>query len=129
MNNLECEHGEPKGRDYCAICRYQTRIEHEKRLEAALASKQEWTDAAACFIMNKVLAGETVTADTLVNAVGLPAGEIATNHNNAIGALFNRMAKQGAIAEVGQIRSVRESNCGRKITVWGRNPERLKRGN
>ena len=128
MKELECEHGEPKGRDYCAICRYQTRAEHERKLAAALAVKTEWVDAAACFIMNKVLTGNTVTADTLVQAVGLPAGEIATNHNNAIGALFNRMARQGAIAEVGRVKSNRESNCGRKISVWGRNPERLKHG-
>ena len=78
--------------------------------------------------MNQVLTGLTVTADTLVQAVGLPAGEIATNHNNAIGALFNRMARQGAIAEVGEVRSSRPSNMGRKITVWGRNPERVSHG-
>ena len=121
----ECPHGEPKGSEYCAICRYQTRIEQERKLAAALAAKQEWVDAAACFIMTKVLTGYTVTADTLIDAVGLPAGEIATNHNNAIGALFNRMARQGAIVEVDQVRSTRPSNMGRKITVWGRNPERF----
>ena len=125
----ECPHGEPKGFDYCGICRYQIRIEQDRKLAAALAAKQSWVDAAACFIINKVLAGDTVTADTLVDAVGLPAGEVATNHNNAIGALFNRMAKQGAIAEVGRVRSTRPSNMGRKISIWGRNPERVKRGN
>jgi hypothetical protein len=124
----ECEHGEPKGADYCGICRYQIRHEQERKLAAALAAKQTWVDAAACFIINKVFNGETVTADTLIDAVGLPAGEVATNHNNAIGALFNRMARQGAIAEVGRVRSTRPSNMGRKISVWGRNPERLKRG-
>lgn len=124
----ECQHGEPKGSDYCAICRYQIRTQQEQKLAAALAAKQEWTDLAACFVMDHVLRGDTVTADTLVAAIGLPAGEIATNHNNAIGALFNRMARQGAIAEVGQVRSTRPSNMGRKISVWGRNPERLKHG-
>ena len=123
-----CQHGEPKGSDYCGICRYQIRTQQEQKLAAALASKQEWADMAACFIMNQVLTGLTVTADTLVQAVGLPAGEIATNHNNAIGALFNRMARQGAIAEVGEVRSSRPSNMGRKITVWGRNPERVSHG-
>ena len=123
-----CQHGEPKGSDYCGICRYQIRTQQEQKLAAALASKQEWVDMAACFIMNQVLTGLTVTADTLVEAVGLPAGEIAPHHNNAIGALFNRMARQGAIAEVGEVRSSRPSNMGRKITVWGRNPERVSHG-
>lgn len=124
----ECKHGEPKGYDYCGICRYQIRVEHERKLAAALEANQNWVDMAACHIMNKVLAGDTVTADTLITAVGLPAGEIATNHNNAIGALFNRLARNGAIVEVGRVKSTRATNCGRKISVWGRNPERVKRG-
>jgi len=125
---MECEHGEPKGADWCAICRHEIRTQQEKTLAATLTAKQDWVDAASCFIMNRVLTGDTVTADTLIDAVGLPAGIIATNHNNAIGALFNRMARQGAIAEVGRVRSNRPSNMGRKISIWGRNPERLKHG-
>lgn len=120
----ECPHGEPKGFDYCAICLYAAK----QKLAAALAAKELWADKATCFIFNEVLAGRTVTADQVVEAVGLPAGEVATDKNNALGALFNRMSKHGVIVEVGQVKSSRGSNLGRKITVWGRNPDRVRRG-
>ena len=115
---MECIHGEPKGPEWCAYCLYAAK----KKLEAAARAKPVWIDTAVCFIFGRVLDGYTVTADDVVEAVGLPAGEVATDKNNALGAVFNHMSYYGGIVAVGEVRSTRASNCGRKITVWARNP-------
>jgi hypothetical protein len=57
--------------------------------------------------------GLEVTADDLVEAIGLPDG-----HPNQIGALFARWAQSGFIRLSGVRRSHRDSNHARQIRVW-----------
>ena len=128
MDVLECEHGEPRGSKYCALCRYKQKVKHETALAAALAAKQEWTDVATLYLINSVCDGLEISADDLIQAVGLPSGETVTNCNNAVGALFHKWAKCGFIVESGRVRSNRASNCGREIRVWKRNKDRDNRG-
>ena len=128
MESLECEHGEPRGSKYCALCRYKQKIEHERLLAATLAAKQEWTDAATLYLINSVCDGLEISADDLINAVGLPSGETVSNGNNAVGALFHKWSHCGFIVEAGRVRSSRASNCGREIRVWKLNKDRNNRG-
>ena len=57
--------------------------------------------------------GHEITADTLIDAIGLPDG-----HPNQIGALFSKWAQAGFIRLVKGRASHRNSNHARQIKVW-----------
>ena len=63
--------------------------------------------------------GHRFTADNVVAELGTP-NDIATNRNNAIGALFTAARKAGLIEPDGYRPSTRPESHGRVIAVWVR---------
>lgn len=85
-------------------------------LAAANRSRDlEWAERADLWL--RTLAGweivQPITADDLIEAVGLPAGS-----ENQIGARFQAWRKAGYIRQAGVETSKRPSNHGRLLRAW-----------
>jgi hypothetical protein len=98
----------------------QAEAERLKTLGQGLAIEgaERWHDAALRWI-SKHPAGEVLSADDLVDAIGLP-NVSDTNRNNAVGACITAAAKSGLIERVGWKKSERKLGHGRVIAVWRR---------
>ena len=78
-----------------------------------------WTDAAMRWF-TRLEAGAWVTADDLIEAIGLPNESVA-NRNNSVGAVFSGAAKAGLIEPTNQVvKSSRRESHARRIVVWRR---------
>lgn len=116
----ECDHGEPRGPRYCALCRTtsaQNRAVGETK--ALNAADQEWKTRARNAINYLAHLG-TFTSEDVIARAGLPRGETATNANNAVGALISAEARAGRIRKVGYTQSARPTSHGATITIWER---------
>ena len=118
-----CEHGEPNGPKYCALCRRAnarqviTATPGELMTEA-LQAKELWVVQAELAVKQLVNTRQQFTADDLVNLVGLPRGVEVVNGNNAIGALFRKLSNQNVIRPIGWAKSARADNHGRQVRIW-----------
>lgn len=84
----------------------------------AAMSAAEWHDAALDWI-RALPAGRRLSADDLVQAVGLPR-ESEPNRNNAVGAVFTGARRMALITRDGWIQSRRPEGHGRVIALWRR---------
>lgn len=84
----------------------------------ALRAKQGWHALADAWFAT-VRIGETFTADSLIEAVGLPA-DSATNANNAVGAFIGSLArsKPALVRAIGYDTSKRAESHARVVRVW-----------
>jgi len=117
---MECEHGEPRGPKYCALCRaghVETPTTYEV-MEWALEAKKEWTQRATGALLALAESKRQFTSDDLVDIVGLPAGSTRTAANNAVGALFARYSRNHVIRTCGVKATDRASSHGRAIRIW-----------
>lgn len=64
--------------------------------------------------------GTRLTSEDVIDAIGLPSGEVGTNANNAVGAMMNGLAKRGLIVKAGRALSRRSSSHGAELTMWMR---------
>lgn len=85
--------------------------------EAIAASNRkrdlEWSERADAWLDDMTDAGMVITADDLIEAVGLPTGS-----ENQIGARFQAWRKAGYIRQAGVETSRRKSNHGRLLRAW-----------
>lgn len=79
-----------------------------------------WTLRAEKAVQHLLSQGRTFTSDDVIEAVGLPRLESAPNRNNAVGALFQSLAKRGVIKKVGYAKTRRAIGHARVVTVWGK---------
>lgn len=93
------------------------RKERGQRKAAVAASP--WHNAALHYIAS-LSRGARLTADNLIEALGLPNAS-ATNRNNSVGAVFSAAAKSGLIQRDGWRNSTRPESHARVIAVWVRN--------
>lgn len=85
--------------------------------EAALFGHvgMSWTERAARWL---ALRREPFTSEDVVLAIGLPAGEVGTHKNNAVGALMRAWSRTGRIAFESYARARRVESHGARLTVW-----------
>jgi hypothetical protein len=79
----------------------------------------EWKRAFRRSVISHAANGHAFTSEDVLDDVGLPSSEIATNANNAVGAMMNAMAKMGYITKTNERRVARRpSSHGRELAVW-----------
>ena len=126
---MDCEHGEPRGPRYCALCRKAGTIDLGKSRDPravgearALANAPtEWRTNAEIALRYLAHTGEPFTVDDLITRIGLPRYS-RPDANNAVGALIAAWARAGRIERVGYETATRDLSHGRTITKWrGRN--------
>lgn len=84
----------------------------------AIEAKPEWTDQAKQHIEALIRANIPFTSEDVVEAVGLPSGEIGINKNNALGAIINAYAKTRRIYQCGTRKATRPTSHGHELKVW-----------
>lgn len=63
--------------------------------------------------------GQRFTSEDVIEIVGLPAGKVSTNANNAVGAMMNALAKRNIIKKTNERRKSRRPNShGAELAVW-----------
>lgn len=62
--------------------------------------------------------GTRLTSEDVIDAIGLPSGEVGTNANNAVGAMMNGCAKRGLIVKAGRVLARRTGSHGAELTLW-----------
>lgn len=110
---MECDHGEPKGAQYCALCRRAGVTLKDAGMALASESKTEWMELAVACIQNLARSGKPFTAEDVADIVGLPGGS-----NKAMGAAINRVARSGMIYRYGERPASRKTSHARMLAVW-----------
>ena len=96
------------------LCTYCERFNREDADTLAMIDPK-WRMQATIYRKNIAIGG-LMTADDLIEQIGLPAGS-----SNQVGALFRAWHQAGMIASQGNyVLSTRESNNSRSIRVWRR---------
>jgi hypothetical protein len=94
-------------------------IEKDVGQRRALLTYEDWQTEFRREVLLLAATREPFTSEDALAVVGLPSGEIATNANNAVGAMMTAMAKEGQIVKTGQrAPSKRPSSHGAELTVW-----------
>jgi hypothetical protein len=86
---------------------------------AALAAKSEWHAHAVAWV-KALRGGTTLTSEDLIQAIGLPSGEIGQHKNNAVGAAMGAISKTGLIEHLGYVKSKRKASHGAVLSLWRR---------
>ncbi len=97
------------------------KVQRDKGINAALFAPgmDVWTLRAEKAVQRLLSQGRTFTSDDVVELAGLPRIESAPNRNNAVGALFQSLAKRGVIKRVGYTKTRRAIGHARVVSVWG----------
>ena len=74
----------------------------DEGMSRALDAAVEWREAAYAAINSLASTRRPFTSEDVVAAVGLPAGGVRTNRNNAVGAVMSAAAKRGWIVKTGR---------------------------
>lgn len=94
---------------------------------AALSSDagSEWAERARVWVWNLSL-DVRFTSEDIVEAIGLPRGDVGSNQNNAVGGTMNAIARAGLARSTGEyVKSKRPSSHSAVIALWVRTgPER-----
>lgn len=113
MANIECEHGEPRGADACALCRHKANQLKETGMAQAETVNEEWNTQARAEIMRLARTGQPFTIEDVIDVVGLPGGS-----NKSVGSVMNRVARTGMIYKYGQRPASRVTSHRRSLQVW-----------
>ena len=118
---IECEHGEPRGSRYCALCRrfgVQGEV-HDGPPTPHLAHDLDWEARAKHVIWELASSGHTFTSEDVTDRAGLPDPTGRPNGaNNSVGALLNRVAKTYGLRRVDYTKARNPQAHGRLLTVW-----------
>jgi len=95
----------------CHFCEWLSGQQARDRAVTVIRMDPAWLEAATVWRRDHI--GADITADDLVEAVGLPEGS-----PNQIGALFRKWAQMGLCRVVDYKKSQRNSNHARRILVW-----------
>ena len=106
---------------FCQVCNPGLALKQRGMKQAlrpdALA---EWKDEFRAYIQSMPHDSE-FTSEDVVDAVGLPSGDVRMNANNAVGAMMNGLARRGLIAKTGvRVQSKRPSSHGAELILWVR---------
>lgn len=110
---MECEHGEPRGPQACALCRYKANALKVQGIETAREPHEDWIKLAVAKIIELARTGRPFTSEDVTDAIGLPGGS-----NKAVGAAFNQVAKTKQIIKVGDRPAARPTSHRRSLAVW-----------
>jgi len=94
-----------------------SKAEKERGTNLAADALQEWKQKALDW-MSYLESGDTFTADSLVQAIGLPTYEDERPNNNGVGGFFSQLAKSKVIVPVGYTTSERVTNHNRVLRIW-----------
>jgi len=84
---------------------------------AALDAKTEWTNQAKAYVKSLPV-GTLLTSEDITDVIGMPAGRVATNRNNAVGALMRALSKARLIEHHQYARSKNPQAHGAVIAIW-----------
>jgi len=84
----------------------------------ALSAKPEWRSRAEVALSDLIASGEPFTSEDITLVVGLPAGRIESNRNNAVGALIAHARREGLIQSAGRRPSRNPRSNGAMLEVW-----------
>lgn len=112
---FDVEVEEPKGW-HSSLCRcpYCRQLEPET---TALDAKADWHAQARAYVKS-LPAGTLLTSEDITDVIGMPAGQIATNRNNAVGALMRSLSKKRLLAHDHYTKSKNPQAHGAVIAVW-----------
>lgn len=92
----------------------------EEGQAAATAAALPWHEQGLSWIASRPSLS-MLTADDVIEAIGLPTGYIHTNWNNSVGALFTAARRLKLIRNTGNyVKSTCKSNHAAVIAVWHR---------
>lgn len=95
------------------------RADKDTGQQRAFGAVSSWAEEASAAVRTLARSGEPFTSEDVTGLVGLPAGEVGTNRNNAVGALMTAAARAGVIRKTGHRRLCRRrSSHGRELTEW-----------
>ena len=118
-NALMCEHGEPRGSVYCALCRRSANVQGKAQQPAARAISGDWQQAARHALWELANSGKPFTSEDVTDLVGLPdPSSTANGANNQIGLLIQRHARQYGIRRWDLKPAKNPQAHGRQLTVW-----------
>jgi hypothetical protein len=81
---------------------------------------QSWKDDFRA-VVESFEVGRRFTSEDAIAIAGLPTGVVASNANNAVGAMMNGLARRGVITKTGaRVPSRRSSSHGAELIVWER---------
>lgn len=114
---MTCAHGYETVRG-CPFCRRMgLHLKEQGQAIALAALDEEWEERALSRMRYLAHLEDPFTAEDLIESVGLPH-ESSPNRNNAVGALFTRLARKGIIKRVGYTSATRPESHGRVIALW-----------
>lgn len=86
---------------------------------AADAAPDDWTARFRQAVRELAATGEPFTSEDVTDRAGLPAGDVGTNRNNAVGALMSSAAQAKVIRKTGRlVQSRRPSSHAATLTEW-----------
>ena len=106
---------------FCQVCNPGLALK-ERGMKQALKPDvlAAWKDEFRAYISSMPHDSE-FTSEDVVDAVGLPSGDVRMNANNAVGAMMNGLARKGVIAKTGlHVQSKRPSSHGAELILWVR---------
>jgi hypothetical protein len=99
-------------------------VESERRKSEGMATAEdhamlEWKGRFMRRVQQLANAGRPFTADDVVTDVGLPAGRIASNANNAVGAMMSGAGRRKVIRKTGNyVKGKRPESHSRMVAEW-----------
>lgn len=98
-------------------------LEGERRkavgMHRALDAREAWRQRARAAVLALAALGEPFTSEDVVDRVGLPAGGVGTNANNAVGALMSSAARANVIEPTGRhVRCRHAHSNARELKEW-----------
>lgn len=94
-------------------------VEKRRGMALALTAHDAWKDRFRETVETLAITGAPFTSEDVLDVVGLPSGTVATNGNNAVGAMMNGMAARGIIEKTSmRWKSRRRTSHARELAVW-----------
>lgn len=100
---------------------YESRQRKENGMAQALTPDhlEQWRKQFRRHVEQLASTGYMFTSEDVIEGVGLPAGDVYINRNNAVGAMMNGLARAGIIKKTRERRQSRRPNShGAELTVW-----------
>ncbi len=112
--------GAPKSTDIAtAKARLEGLVGKQTGQATALRTYPEWQTAFRKEVVTLAATRMPFTSEDVIDAVGLPSGDIGKDANNAVGAMMTAMAKQGVIRKTGnRVPSKRPTSHAAELTEW-----------
>lgn len=115
-----CLHGEPRGSQYCALCRrIGLGIVETPVAEGEVLGAAEWERRAKRIIWTMARNGNRFTTEDVTDQIGFPDQTHRPNgRNNRVGALISSIARDYRIVIVDETKARNPQSNGRTLKVW-----------